>query len=294
MDDQTYVPDNPAAYLLTFRSDGTLDVRADCNRGHGTWTHQAPSGLELGPIAATRMACPPGSLHDRFLRDLGYVRSFVLRDGLLYLATMADGAILELAPIEESAGSTPVAGTGPSFDCDSIDAGSTESIICGDPALGAQDRKLAAVYEEALRLAPGGHSPTLRAEQRGWIKGRDQCRQAADPTGCIRNRYQRRIAELQARYRLVEYTGPVTYVCDGDSANRVTATYFATDPPTLVAEHGGSLSLMYRQPAASGTKYQGPGGSIWEHQGEAMINWGYDAPSMRCEKSGSGLNGEPQ
>jgi hypothetical protein len=47
----------------------------------------------------TRGTCPPGSLYDRFISDLDYVRSFVLEDGHLFLATMADGAILEFEPM---------------------------------------------------------------------------------------------------------------------------------------------------------------------------------------------------
>jgi len=43
--------------------------------------------------------CPPESLHDRFLSDLGYVRSFVMDGGHLFLATLADGAILEFEPV---------------------------------------------------------------------------------------------------------------------------------------------------------------------------------------------------
>ena len=67
-----------------------------------------------------------------------------------------------------------------------------------------------------------------------------------------------RITELQAKYRLVPATGPVTYACDGDPKNEVVVTFFKTDPPTLIAERGDQVSLMYLQPAASGARYQGP------------------------------------
>lgn len=99
MDDQVFTPDDPDRYTLTFATGGTLSVQADCNRGHGTWTREGASGLQFGPIALTRMACPPGSIEARFVADLGYVRSFVERDGHVFLATMADGAILEFEPI---------------------------------------------------------------------------------------------------------------------------------------------------------------------------------------------------
>ena len=57
--------------------------------------------------------------------------------------------------------------------------------------------------------------------------------------------YRRRIAELQARYRLVSAKGPFWYSCDGDPRNEVVVTFFKTDPPTLEAERGDQVSLMY-------------------------------------------------
>jgi hypothetical protein len=64
----------------------------------------------------------------------------------------------------------------------------------------------------------------------------------------------------------------------------VIATFFQTDPPTLIAERGDRVSLMYLQPAGSGAKYQGCNESLWEHQGEAVITWGYGRPEMRCTR----------
>jgi para-nitrobenzyl esterase len=93
MDDSVTRPDDGSKYTLAFDADGRVSLRADCNRGSGTWTSAQPSQLQFGPIAATRAMCPPGSLDARFLRDLGYVRSYVLREGRLYLALMADGGI---------------------------------------------------------------------------------------------------------------------------------------------------------------------------------------------------------
>jgi len=104
MDDREFVPDDGNRYTLSFESGGTVAVRADCNRGRGAWTREEPSGLTFGPLAMTRMACPPDSLDGRFLQDLAHVRSYVLHDGTLFLATMADGAILEFEPVDPAAG----------------------------------------------------------------------------------------------------------------------------------------------------------------------------------------------
>ena len=175
--------------------------------------------------------------------------------------------------------------TGPSFACDKVRAGSIEAMICSDQALSALDRKLSGVYAAASSKAKNEHPPLLKAEQRGWIKGRNDCWKAGDTRGCVLDEYDRRIAELQARYRLVSGSGPVRFICDDSPVSEVLATFFRTDPPTLIAERGDSVSLMYLQPSGSGTRYQGRNESFWEHQGEAAIIWGYGAPEMRCRKA---------
>jgi para-nitrobenzyl esterase len=97
-DGKTLVPDDRAKYTLDFNRDGSLTARIDCNRGRGIWRSAGASHLELGPMALTRAQCPPGSLHDRIVKDWGFVRSYVVKSGHLFLALMADGGIYELEP----------------------------------------------------------------------------------------------------------------------------------------------------------------------------------------------------
>lgn len=54
--------------------------------------------LKFGPMALTRALCAPGSLHDRIVKQLPLVRSYVIRNGHLYLSLMADGGIYEFEP----------------------------------------------------------------------------------------------------------------------------------------------------------------------------------------------------
>ena len=105
----------------------------------------------------------------------------------------------------------------PSFDCAKAKPGSSEAIICADPALAALDRQLADVYAAARKKATNEKPPVLQAEQRGWVKGRDECwkAQQGGQAACMRGAYVDRIAELQARYRLVASDGPVFLACDG-------------------------------------------------------------------------------
>lgn len=97
-DDTTLTPDDPSKYTLEFHADGTLTVRIDCNRGRSTWQSSEPSMLRFGPLALTRAQCPEGSLHDWLVKHWDYIRSYVVQDGHLHLALMADGGIYEFEP----------------------------------------------------------------------------------------------------------------------------------------------------------------------------------------------------
>jgi heat shock protein HslJ len=97
-DDSRIVADDPNRYTLDFREDGSLFARVDCNRGRTTWKASGPQ-LDLGPLALTRMACPPTALYDSFVRQWPYITSYVMKDDHLFLALMADGGIYEFEPV---------------------------------------------------------------------------------------------------------------------------------------------------------------------------------------------------
>jgi para-nitrobenzyl esterase len=98
-DGRVVVPDDKSKYTVAFGTDGGVSVRFDCNRGRGSWKSDRPNQLLFGPLALTRAMCPPESLHDQFVKHWFYVRSYLLRDGRLYLALMADGGIYEFEPL---------------------------------------------------------------------------------------------------------------------------------------------------------------------------------------------------
>ena len=179
----------------------------------------------------------------------------------------------------------PASAAEPSFDCTRAEAGRIEEMICNDDGLAMLHRQLTEVYRQAEGIARNEHPPVLGAEQRGWVKGRDECWKSEDERGCVEAAYRLRIAALQARYRLAEFTGPVFYECDGDPRNEVVATFFRTEPPTLIAERGDQVSLMYLQRSASGSKYQGRNEMLWTKGSEALVTWGYEAPGMRCTQA---------
>lgn len=100
MDDSQGItrPDNRDRYTIEFGAEGTAFMKLDCNNGRAPWTAArtglTSGSLQFGPIASTMAACPPGSLSERLGQQLGYVRSYLIRDGRLNMSLMADGGIL--------------------------------------------------------------------------------------------------------------------------------------------------------------------------------------------------------
>ena len=97
-DDTVLTPDDGSKYTLSFAGDGTVAARVDCNRGRGTWTSAAPGRLEFGPLALTRAFCGPQSMHDHIVKQWANIRSYIVKDGHLFLSLVADGGIYEFAP----------------------------------------------------------------------------------------------------------------------------------------------------------------------------------------------------
>lgn len=74
-------------------------MRIDCNRGRGTWKSAGKNQIEFGPMALTRAMCPPGSMHDHVVKQMPVIRSYLIRNGNLFLALMAYGGTYEFEPL---------------------------------------------------------------------------------------------------------------------------------------------------------------------------------------------------
>jgi para-nitrobenzyl esterase len=97
-DGSVRAPDDTSKYTIEFQADGRIAARVDCNRGRSSWKGSASGSLELGPLMLSRAMCPPGSLHDFVVGQWAYVRSYVIKDGHLFLSLMADGGTFEFEP----------------------------------------------------------------------------------------------------------------------------------------------------------------------------------------------------
>jgi len=157
----------------------------------------------------------------------------------------------------------------PSFDCSKAES-STEELICKDPQLAALDRRVAERYAAALEVVRGldtgaeAAEDNLRAYQRGWVKGRDECWKADDLRDCVESSYLRREGELVAEWLLEEPTGIAFWVCGGNPANEVVTYFFATELPSVRFERGDTIDTGSLAPTGSGSRYEGSfGRSIW-------------------------------
>ena len=109
MDDEvgTFRPRDPSQHTMRLNHDGTVTMDLDCNVARGRWSAGASSdpsrgSFEFSPLASTKALCPPPRLGERVMRDIPFVRSYLLKDRRLYLNLMADGGIYVWEPYEET------------------------------------------------------------------------------------------------------------------------------------------------------------------------------------------------
>jgi uncharacterized protein len=86
----------------------------------------------------------------------------------------------------------------PSFSCAKA-SHEVEELICKDAELAKLDRSLAELYSTVLKHTPASKQKALKAEQRGWVKGRNDCWKSSDQRGCVKSEYEDRINELKDR-----------------------------------------------------------------------------------------------
>ena len=81
------ISDDPALQRVTLEIDGTrVSGQGPCNRYFGSITHPdaGSNGIQVGPIASTKMACPYLSAEHSYFQDLqGVSMVKVVPDGLV-------------------------------------------------------------------------------------------------------------------------------------------------------------------------------------------------------------------
>jgi uncharacterized protein len=159
----------------------------------------------------------------------------------------------------------------PSFDCAAA-ASEAEKLVCKDPELAVLDRRLAEVFARA-KAAPGADQARLAAEQRGWVKGRDECWKSVERSRCVSEAYLTRTVQLQLDNGETTVPDAIAYDCD-DKSKRFTVVYYNDlDPKSAVVTWGDDQAIAFPMMAASGARYGREGMEIWEHQGELSVDF---------------------
>lgn len=118
MDDATGTvrPQDPAKFTMRLKGDGTVTMQLDCNRAIGNW--QAKPGVNgssgsftFGKLASSLAVCPPPNIDEKVTAQAEFVRSFLLKDGRLFLSLMADAGMFVWEPetVNSSAVTVPAA-----------------------------------------------------------------------------------------------------------------------------------------------------------------------------------------
>ena len=173
---------------------------------------------------------------------------------------------------------------GPTFDCAKA-SGEVETLICADPSLAALDRTLGEVYKAASAKAKGKLATRLREDQRGWVKGRNDCWKAKGQQtwitatwtvdtlkGCVDAQYRLRTSELQAVWQLLP-PKTVFHACQNNPANEVAANFLANDPATIRLERGDRTVTMWLVGSASDGQYEGQNVSLVHRGNELKVSW---------------------
>ena len=178
----------------------------------------------------------------------------------------------------------------PSFSCQ-MAAGEVEQRICREPELIAFDNQLYRVYHSAMEKAGSIDAfaeeavNTLKATQRGWIKGRNECwKMPEEIQRCISEQYEYRIAELQVKWMLVDSIETQRFTC-GRQAHEFFITFYDSDTlPAAAVEYGDNREVFVGMPTASGARYNGQFGRyVWVKNTEAMFVWDQSIEPLRCE-----------
>lgn len=180
----------------------------------------------------------------------------------------------------------------PSFDC-SRARGKAQQLVCTDAQLATLDRETARLYALASKSPQldTRQRARLRAEQIGWIRGRDDCWKADDLRACVLGNYVMRIHELRRDYPDARAdapdslsSGPVALACKGVDAP-LAATFIRTAPPLACLASQGVFYTLALTPAASGARYvtHTETGDIllWTRGDEAVVEIP-GQPAMNC------------
>lgn len=86
--------ENAPRYTIQFERDGFAFIQADCNRGQANYFLPAAGQIAIHGLSLTRVACPAGSLSQRFVSLLELARGYFMESGDLMLELPGDSGTM--------------------------------------------------------------------------------------------------------------------------------------------------------------------------------------------------------
>lgn len=86
------------SYTIEFLPEGQFQLQADCNRGRGAYK-LVGNLLTIDGVALTRMGCPPGSLDQTFLEQVGGTDGYRVDGENLVLTTQVEPGTITFIPV---------------------------------------------------------------------------------------------------------------------------------------------------------------------------------------------------
>jgi uncharacterized protein len=187
----------------------------------------------------------------------------------------------------------------PAFDCKKAD-GAAEELICKDDELATLDRETQRLFDLAVKTPKmeKARLNEVKATQRGWIKGRNDCWKAQDLHNCIMTEYVFRIHQLRQGYAQARSDdekgisiGPLVADCK-DFGALIGLTYVNAKTSYAHLEWRDEDLFLTQVIAASGAKYEGQyldvgTATFWTKGDEAMFTPpGKPEMSCRIEEGG--------
>ncbi len=159
-------------------------------------------------------------------------------------------------------------------------------LICVDQYLSVLDQKLRDLLVDEMKTASESERMEIESHQKDWIKKLNDCWKYPEPWNCISDAYRMRIAYLQVQGKRVSFTGPIQYLCNNHALDKISATFFRTDPPAVLLGIPGRKVIAFLQPSGSGAKYETGENSeeyisFWTKGTEAKAAWN-DIRDIQC------------
>lgn len=85
-------PKNKGAFTLKFLENNVVEITTDCNSGSGSYSVEGTT-LTIGEIMSTQMYCE-NSQESEFMRQLGMVQSYLIKDEKLHLLFKYDSGTM--------------------------------------------------------------------------------------------------------------------------------------------------------------------------------------------------------